>query len=40
MPEEHWKQLERGKIVENLRLAGTRILEDAKTYYGQGSFIN
>lgn len=40
MPEERWKQVEREKIVENLRLAGTRILEDAKTYYGQSTFSN
>jgi DNA-binding IclR family transcriptional regulator len=39
MPEEIWKQVEREKIVANLRLAGERILEDAKVYFGHSSFV-
>lgn len=38
MPEEHWKKVDREKIVEKLNLAGKRILEDVKVYYGSKSF--
>lgn len=40
MPEEIWMQVGREKMVANLRLAGERILEDAKVYYGPSSLVS
>ena len=35
MPLDEWKKVEKEKIIENLRLAGNRILEEATSYYSQ-----
>lgn len=40
MPLIEWNKIEREKIVQNLHLAGNRVLKDAASYYGQRSQVN
>jgi DNA-binding IclR family transcriptional regulator len=40
MPLNEWNKVEKEKVIENLRLAGNRILKDATSYYSQKSQVS